>query len=196
MKADQPKTGCAKCHYTGLRSSEARHEDGSGRPAWAVMCDCMKKEALSIASKKNTELECYDAGHLNDFGGGNVGWWQDYIRAELERAHDHYQQQVDALFDGKVLVHETTQELREWVSQHSHQAHVYDYDTPCVMTLALNCLLSGNVLVPVERINKAHEWASDIEDKICRQELTTSQVFTRMRDLLYPKVAASQEQGK
>ena len=32
----------------------------------------------------------YDAGLLNDFGGGNVGWWQDYIRAELERAHDFY----------------------------------------------------------------------------------------------------------
>jgi len=53
---------------------------------------------------KAEQLEAYDAGILNDFGGGNVGWWQDYIRAELERAHDHYQQQVDALFDGKVLV--------------------------------------------------------------------------------------------
>lgn len=43
------------------------------------------------------ELEAYDAGLLNDFGGGNVGWWQDYIRAELERAHDHYTDQHDAL---------------------------------------------------------------------------------------------------
>ena len=43
------------------------------------------------------ELDCYDAGLINDFGGGNVGWWQDYIRAELERAHDHYADQHDAL---------------------------------------------------------------------------------------------------
>jgi hypothetical protein len=42
------------------------------------------------------KLERYDAGLLNDFGGGNVGWWQDYIRAELERAHDHYQEQLAA----------------------------------------------------------------------------------------------------
>jgi hypothetical protein len=35
-------------------------------------------------------LTRYDAGLLNDFGGGNVEWWQDYLRAELERAHDHY----------------------------------------------------------------------------------------------------------
>lgn len=35
-------------------------------------------------------MERYDAGLLNDFGGGDVGWWQDYIRAELERAHEFY----------------------------------------------------------------------------------------------------------
>jgi hypothetical protein len=41
-------------------------------------------------------LEAYDAGLLNGFGGGDVGWWQDYIRAELGRAHDFYQAQVDS----------------------------------------------------------------------------------------------------
>lgn len=39
------------------------------------------------------ELDAYDAGHLNDYGGGNVGWWHDYIRSELDRAHDFYQSQ-------------------------------------------------------------------------------------------------------
>ena len=39
-------------------------------------------------------LDCYDAGLLSDFGGGNVDWWQDYIRAELDRAHDLYQSQA------------------------------------------------------------------------------------------------------
>lgn len=39
-------------------------------------------------------LDCYDAGILNDFGGGNVEWWQDYIRAELGNAHDFYQSQI------------------------------------------------------------------------------------------------------
>ena len=41
-------------------------------------------------------LDRYDAGILNDFGGGNVEWWQDYIRAELGHAHDFYQSQIDA----------------------------------------------------------------------------------------------------
>ncbi len=41
-------------------------------------------------------LEEYDAGLLNDYGGGNVEWWQDYIRAELGRAYEHYQSQIAA----------------------------------------------------------------------------------------------------
>jgi len=36
------------------------------------------------------EPDCYDAGLLGDFGGGNVEWWQDYIRSELARAHEFY----------------------------------------------------------------------------------------------------------
>jgi hypothetical protein len=32
----------------------------------------------------------YDAGLLSDFGGGDVEWWQDYIRAELCRCNDYW----------------------------------------------------------------------------------------------------------
>jgi hypothetical protein len=32
----------------------------------------------------------YDSGYLNDYGGGNVGWWQDYIRAEVGRCNDYW----------------------------------------------------------------------------------------------------------
>lgn len=44
-------------------------------------------------------LEEYDAGLLNDFGGGDVGWWQDYIRAELGRAYDFYHDQFADILD-------------------------------------------------------------------------------------------------
>ena len=40
-------------------------------------------------------LDAYDAGCFSDAGGGDVDWWWDYMRAELGRAHDHYQSQVD-----------------------------------------------------------------------------------------------------
>lgn len=42
-------------------------------------------------------MDSYDAGLLNDFGGGAIGWWQDYIRAELSRAEDFYREQYDRL---------------------------------------------------------------------------------------------------
>lgn len=42
-------------------------------------------------------VQRYDAGLLNDFGGGNVGWWQDYIRYELNRCSEYYEKQIYAL---------------------------------------------------------------------------------------------------
>jgi hypothetical protein len=42
------------------------------------------------------QLDRYDAGLLGDGGGGDVGWWQDYIRTELDRAHEFYQDQADS----------------------------------------------------------------------------------------------------
>ncbi|WP_418122296.1 hypothetical protein [Variovorax sp. 160MFSha2.1] len=56
-----------------------------------------KLASLPPADPGAVALECYDAGLLSNFGGGNVEWWQDYIRAELARAHDHYQAQIEAL---------------------------------------------------------------------------------------------------
>ena len=41
-------------------------------------------------------LARYDAGLLSDYGGGNVSWWQDYLRAELAYAHDFYEVQMIA----------------------------------------------------------------------------------------------------
>ena len=41
-------------------------------------------------------LADYDAGLLNDFGGGDVDWWQDYLRAEIGRANDFWRVQAEA----------------------------------------------------------------------------------------------------
>lgn len=42
-------------------------------------------------------IDTYDAGLLADFGGGDVSWWHDYLRVELARAHECYEQQLTAL---------------------------------------------------------------------------------------------------
>ena len=57
---------------------------------------------------KEEAMGRYDAGLLNDFGGGDVQWWQDYIRAELDRAHDFYQERWDNRPDCREIA-----ELRE-----------------------------------------------------------------------------------
>jgi hypothetical protein len=38
-------------------------------------------------------MKQYDAGLLNDYGGGDVAWWHDYIRSLLDSAEAHYQEQ-------------------------------------------------------------------------------------------------------
>ena len=43
----------------------------------------------------------YDAGLLNDWGGGNVEWWQDYLRAEIARANEHWRACVAQLKEGR-----------------------------------------------------------------------------------------------
>lgn len=44
--------------------------------------------------KGEADYADYDAGLLNDFGGGDVGWWQDYLRAEIDKANDFWREQV------------------------------------------------------------------------------------------------------
>ena len=35
-------------------------------------------------------LDQFDAGLLGDYGGGDINWWQSYIRNLLNEAHEYY----------------------------------------------------------------------------------------------------------
>jgi hypothetical protein len=52
--------------------------------------------ALAEVERLRADVPDYDAGLLNDWGGGNVEWWQDYIRAEIGRANDHWRAALEA----------------------------------------------------------------------------------------------------
>lgn len=56
------------------------------------------RSAADDLSPRDTppELDEYDAGLLASAGGGDVDWWQDYLRAELGRAHEFYQSQMES----------------------------------------------------------------------------------------------------
>jgi hypothetical protein len=38
----------------------------------------------------------YDPGLLNDFGGGDVNWWENYIRYEVNAANDWWRSRIEA----------------------------------------------------------------------------------------------------
>ena len=38
----------------------------------------------------------YDPGILNDFGGGDVAWWMDYIRTEIDRCNEYWRDQISS----------------------------------------------------------------------------------------------------
>lgn len=40
--------------------------------------------------RPSAEIADYDCGMLNDYGGGNVDWWWDYIRAETNRCNEYW----------------------------------------------------------------------------------------------------------
>jgi len=49
-------------------------------------------ESSQAEKDKGEDIEDYDAGLLNDYGGGNVGWWQDYIRNVLAACNEHWRE--------------------------------------------------------------------------------------------------------
>jgi hypothetical protein len=69
--------------------------------------------APAMPSREEIALDCYDAGLLGDGGGGNVEWWQDYIRAELNRAHEFYAAQLASLIPASVETDKLREALRE-----------------------------------------------------------------------------------
>ena len=55
---------------------------------------------LKVAGEIAQEAD-YDPGLLNDYGGGNVGWWQDYIRYEVDRCNAYWRGRIEALPDAE-----------------------------------------------------------------------------------------------
>lgn len=73
-----------------------------GARVMGALADAVERMARSSTSSggvgvKAAELDDYDAGLLNDYGGGNTDWWLDYIRAEIGRANDFWREQLSAL---------------------------------------------------------------------------------------------------
>ena len=76
-------------------------DPGSGKPVWrdrgGLWNGQLPEESQPLYTTPPAgirealeELPDYDAGLLNDYGGGNVEWWWDYLRAEIDRANGYW----------------------------------------------------------------------------------------------------------
>lgn len=54
-----------------------------------------QQEALHLADVSVSLPDDYDSGLLNDYGGGNVEWWQDYIREEVARCNEYWRDYLE-----------------------------------------------------------------------------------------------------
>lgn len=63
-----------------------------------------------------TDLKDYDPGLLNDFGGGNVDWWQDYLRAEINRCNAFWREQAEVDRPASVPVEALRKLRRQFLS--------------------------------------------------------------------------------
>jgi hypothetical protein len=77
---------------------EARAELNATNRQVEILSDALAESRREVAALKAVQepvaLEEYDAGILGCAGGGDVSWWQDYIRSELGSAYEYYQSQI------------------------------------------------------------------------------------------------------
>lgn len=50
----------------------------------------VEKSNSASTNTASDEIADYDCGIINDYGGGNVQWWQDYLRHEINRCNEYW----------------------------------------------------------------------------------------------------------
>lgn len=88
----QPSHDCTRSHPHEEMSGDCIAKTEQARIANAKARESGRAQGVAPPNVR-VDMDRYDAGLLSDFGGGNVAWWQDYLRAELERADEFYQEQ-------------------------------------------------------------------------------------------------------
>jgi hypothetical protein len=94
---DAALIGYNECRVT---IEDAKRALGATAHEGLLLAAMRVKEQRDRLAEAARTLPDYDAGLLNDFGGGDAEWWQDYIRAEIGRANDYWRAALAAVKGG------------------------------------------------------------------------------------------------
>lgn len=119
-----------ECRGCGAQQQPYDDNDPDG---WAKMIAAWNQRATPapVAAGEGmvhcaNNLPAFDAGLLGDGGGGDVSWWQDYIRSLLEQADQHYREHVAAA-QSPVSEGAEIERLRSALEPFAREAENYDF---------------------------------------------------------------------
>ena len=64
-----------------------------------------KKQTTALDVESTHRLDAlrnisdYDCGLMNGYGGGQVNWWHNYIRYEVDRCNKHWREEINAIIE-------------------------------------------------------------------------------------------------
>ncbi len=55
-------------------------------------------DEIERLENRDEEINDYDPGIINDYGGGMIDWWMSYIKTEIDKCNEHWR---EALKEGE-----------------------------------------------------------------------------------------------
>lgn len=73
-------------HPSNVRCDDCGERHTPGNPTECI--EQLRDQMSGLREALETIATINNANTLNDYGGGNVAWWHDYIRAEVGRLEE------------------------------------------------------------------------------------------------------------
>ena len=123
----------------------------------------------------------YDAGLLNDFGGGDVNWWLDYLRAELERSHDFYADHIEFLEAELKAIERQAEDQHEYVLAQINQRLKADHEAAVALVIEAS-IATGNADTSADLMAEVLHKVGELREEIKLLRWENSKAFFRTEE--------------